>query len=83
MPGFPTEIVGTPTNRGKAWRYEGKFEEASRPYNEHGGRYSATCESQGLRQERKVSGPFWPGLVSLAALPEWRSTAMSGVSLPV
>jgi len=24
MPGFPTKIVGTPTKRGKARRYEGK-----------------------------------------------------------
>ena len=24
MPGFPTHIVGTPTNRGKARRYEGE-----------------------------------------------------------
>jgi hypothetical protein len=24
MPGFPTRTVGTPTNRGKAWRHNGK-----------------------------------------------------------
>jgi len=30
MPGFPTHIVGTPTIRGKAQRYEGSREDKDR-----------------------------------------------------
>ena len=37
MPGFPTQVVGTPTKRGKARRYENKGSGAMRGYSDSGG----------------------------------------------
>jgi hypothetical protein len=50
MPGFPTQIVGTPTNRGKARRYgeKGAASEGGRDRAKNGG-VKPPCRERGLR----------------------------------